>query len=131
MKNKNYIPKNTHDVVAVERLKRLPFEAVKRDVPELLEWLQDMHWDVAPEIAEYLVPHVNEITDELLFILNTDDGMWKYHVINALIAQSQDKLHPALIKVLKRIVESPSKIEVDDTVDDAAKRVITNNELCD
>jgi len=77
MKGKNYIPQNRCDVIAVQRLKDLPFESVKKNVPELLEWLQDTHWEVAEGIANYLLPHVNEITQELLFVLNTDDGMWK------------------------------------------------------
>jgi len=38
-----------------------------------LEWSQDTHWEVAEGIAKYLVPHVNEIAQELLFVLNTDD----------------------------------------------------------
>jgi len=130
MRKKDYIPQNTHDIAAIERLKHLPFESVKEDVPTLLEWLQDTHWDVAEGIAEYLVPHVNEITQELLFILKTDDGMWKYFVINILIARSQDKLDPTLITELSRIAAHPSKIEADDTVDEAAKEIIANKALC-
>lgn len=130
MDNKDYIPRDIHDVMAVERLKHLPFEAIREDVPKLLEWLQDTHWDVAEGIAKYLLPHVNEITQELLFILNTDDGMWKYFVICILIARSQKKLDPAIIKVLQRIAEHPSKIDMEDTVDDAARMVIANRILC-
>lgn len=87
MKNKDFIPTSIYDIVAVERLKRLPFESVKEDVPALLEWLQDTHWDVAEGIAKYLVPHVNEIKQELLFILNSNDGMWKYFVMYILIGR--------------------------------------------
>jgi hypothetical protein len=130
MKNKDYIPNNIYDVAAVERLKDLPFEFVRKDVPALLEWLQDTHWDVAEGIAEYLVPHVNEITQELLFILNSDDGMWKYFVIYILIARSRNKLNPVLIETLSRIAEHPSKIDAEDTVDEAAKEIIMNKALC-
>ena len=130
MENKDYIPENIHDIMAVERLKHLPFEAIKEDIPKLLEWLQDAHWDVAQGISKYLLPHVNKITQELLFILNTDDGMWKYFVICILIARSQEKLDPALIKVLKRIAEQPSKTDAEDGVDDVAKAVISNKMLC-
>jgi hypothetical protein len=130
MKSKDYIPNNIYDVAAVERLKHLPFEFVRKDVPALLEWLQDTHWDVAEGIAEYLVPHVNEITQELLFILNSNDGMWKYFVICVLIARSQNKLNPLLIEALNRIAEHPSKIDAEDTVDEAAKDIIMNKALC-
>jgi Domain of unknown function (DUF5071) len=130
MKNEDYIPKNTNDVAAVERLKHLPFELVRQDVTVLLEWLQDGHWDVAEGIAEYLAPHVNEITQELLFVLNTNDGMWKYFIIYGLIARSKNKLDPDLIKALSRIAGHPSKIEAEDTVDEAAKDIIANKFLC-
>jgi hypothetical protein len=130
MKNEDYIPKNTNDIAAVERLKHFPFEIVRQDVAALLEWLQDGHWDVAEGIAEYLVPHINKITQEVLFILNTDDGMWKYCIINLLLARSKSKLDPNLIKALRRIAEEPSKIEAEDTVDEVAKEIITNTFLC-
>lgn len=130
MKNRDYIPKNTCDVVAVEKLKHLPFESVIEDVPILLEWLQDGHWEVAEGIAEYLVPHVNEIAEELIFVLNTDDGMWKYFVICRLIARSHEKLDPILIKTLNRIAKYPSKIDAEDTVNEVAKDIIANKFLC-
>ncbi|QNN40162.1 DUF5071 domain-containing protein [Pedobacter roseus] len=130
MKNKDYIPTNIYDIAAVERLKHLPFESVKQDVPALLEWLQDTHWDVAEGIAKYLVPHVNEITKELLFILNSNDGMWKYFVIYNLIARSQHELDPVLIETLRRIAEYPSGIDTEDAVDEAAKDILMNESLC-
>jgi hypothetical protein len=130
MENKDYIPQNTNDIMAVERLKQLSFEAVRKDVPVLLEWLQDGHWDVAEGIAQYLVPHINEISQELVFVLNTDDSMWKYFIIYGLIARSQDKLAPSLIEALRRIAEYPSNIEIEDTVDEAAKEIIANKSLC-
>lgn len=130
MENKNYIPQNMHDIMAVERLKLLPFEAIREDVPKLLEWLQDTHWDVAEGIAEYLRPHISEITLELLSVLNTDDTMWKYFVICILIGRSKEKLDPALTKVLKRIAQHPSRMEVEDTVDAVARGIIANKMLC-
>nr|WP_068890402.1 DUF5071 domain-containing protein [Pedobacter panaciterrae] len=130
MGNKNYIPQNTDDVDAVERLKYLPFASIIDDIPILLEWLQDGHWEVAEGITAYLIPHVNEISEELLFILDTEDGMWKYFVICGLIARSKEKLAPNLIEALRRIAEHPSKIDVEDAVDDVAKEVIANKFLC-
>jgi hypothetical protein len=82
-------------------------------------------------LAEYLIPHVNEIVQELLFVLNTDDGMWKYFVICGLIARSNEKLDPILIEVLMRIAEHPSKIDAEDAVDEVAKDVISNKFLCE
>lgn len=130
MKNRNHIPKNTNDMAAVEELREMPFKSVIDDVPILLEWLQDGHWEVAEGIAEYLVAHVNRIAKELIFVLNTDDAMWKYFVICGLIARSKEKLSPDLIKILRRIAENPSKMDAEDGVDDVAKDLIANEFLC-
>jgi hypothetical protein len=111
---KNYIPKNKFDFEAVERLELLSFEKFKSDIPKLLEWLQDMNWPVAHRIAKYLTPHIREMKFELLNILSSDDGMWKYWIVCSLIAQSPNKLGPDLITAIKRIAEQPSKIEIED-----------------
>lgn len=126
MKNKSYIPQHTNDTEAIERLKYLPFESVREDVPVLLEWLQDGHWPVAEGLAEYLVPHINEITQELLFVLDSDDSTWKYFMICGLFKRSPEKLGPGLIEALRRIAEHPSKIDAEDEVDEVAKEVIAN-----
>lgn len=130
MKNKDFIPTSIYDIAAVERLKKLPFESVKDDVPALLEWLQDTHWDVAEGIAQYFVHYVNEIKQELLFILNSNDGMWKYFVMYILIGRSRRKLDAELIEVLRRIAEHPSDIDSEDCADEAAKDILMNKFLC-
>ena len=116
MKNRDYIPKTTDDMAAVEKLKLLPFESVMADVPILLEWLQDGHWEVAEGIAKYLVPHVNKIVTALLFVLNSNDGMWKYFIICSLTSRSKEKLSPELIETLRRIAGNPSKMDAEDEV---------------
>jgi len=130
MNDKSYIPKNTCDVAAIERLKQLPFEFVREDVPELLEWGQDAHWDVASGVYEYLAPYINEITSEILFVLNTNDGMWKYFLIYGLIGRSKIKLNSELIDILRRLAEQPSRIDAEDGVDEAARDILTNKSLC-
>ncbi|MFI5139381.1 MAG: DUF5071 domain-containing protein [Sphingobacteriales bacterium] len=126
---KNYIPKHSSDVRAVERLKSRAFETIRTDVPELLECLQDMHWDISHPVAEYLLPHVNEIKDELLYILSTNDEMWKHGILCFLIARSSDKIDPELVSVLKRIADQPTKTEIGDDLDEEAKEIIINKQL--
>jgi hypothetical protein len=130
MEKKNHIPQNSRDIAAVKCLIQLPFEFVKDDVPVLLEWIKDTHWEVAPGIARYLIPHVNEIAQDLLFILESEDSMWKYFVIYILIGRSKYKLVPELIKALKRIAAYPTEIDAEDSVDEAAKDVLANKFLC-
>ena len=130
MKNKDFIPTSIYDIAAVERLKKMSFESVKEDIPALLEWLQDTHWDVAEGIAKYFEPYVNEIKQELLFILNSSDGMWKYFVMYILIGRSRHKLNAELIEILRRIAEHPSDIDSEASANEAAKDILMNEFLC-
>lgn len=66
---KNYIPKPKSDIEAVKKLKLMPFEAIQADVPQLLERMQDMNWEVAGGIADYFIPYIDYITPNLLNIL--------------------------------------------------------------
>ena len=109
---------------------KLSLESVREDVPKLLEWGQDGHWDVAGGIYEYLAPYVNEIAPEIQFVLNSDDSTWKYFLICGLIARSKTKLNPALTNALRQIAEQPSRMDAEDCVDEAARSVITNKSLC-
>ena len=130
MKSKDFIPTSIYDIAAVERLKKMSFESVKEDIPALLEWLQDTHWDVAEGIAKYFEPYVNEIKQELLFILNSSDGMWKYFVMYILIGRSRHKLNAELIEILRRIAEHPSDIDSEACANEAAKEILMNEFLC-
>ena len=128
---KNYIPRHSSDVEVVKHLNSHVFETITADVPALLECLQDMHWDISHPVAEYLLPHVNEIIDELLYIFSTNDDLWKLGVMVLLIAKPSGKLDPALVSVLKRIADHPTGDEIVYSLDEAAKEIIINKQLCD
>jgi len=124
---KNYIPTSKGDIRAVKNLSRLSFETISADVPELLVWMQDMNWPVGRGIAIYLRPHINEIKESLLDILKSNDDIWKYWIISSLIAHSKIKLDQELISMIKKIADHPTKFEIDEGVDVAAKRIIADN----
>ena len=75
------IPKDKHDIEAVHRLKKYPFDEIKAIIPQLLEWLQDINWPVAKPLVDYLKPYTELISNELLAIIKSDDYMWKYWII--------------------------------------------------
>lgn len=56
------IPKDKHDIAAVEFLKAADTEVVIPLLPELLEWVQDMNWPVAEPMVELLLQYPNELT---------------------------------------------------------------------
>jgi hypothetical protein len=125
---KNYIPKGKGDTKYARYLKVLPLEAVLTDVPELLIWLQDLHWDAAQEVAVYFRPYVNEIKLELIKILSDNDTEWKLGVMTV-IAFSTNKLDQELIIALKRVADYPTKEDQEYELDEVAKEIIAKNLL--
>ncbi|HEY8931382.1 MAG TPA: DUF5071 domain-containing protein [Mucilaginibacter sp.] len=100
------IPKHADDQKAIDGLKKLPFEQIKPIVPDLLVWLQDMNWPVARPIAGILEPFVDQIVPEIITILKTDDGMWKYWILTCLI---KNTTHPILLDEIERMAKFPSR----------------------
>lgn len=125
---KNYIPGSKDDPEAISNLKNRSFEEVKQDIPTLLEWIQDLHWDVAHDICDWLIPHINKITNELLYIINTNDEEWKFNILIRLIAKSPHQLAPELLSVIKKIAENPTHREALEEVNIVAKKIIIEND---
>jgi hypothetical protein len=130
LKDKNHIPKSKFDFDAIDCLEQMLFEDIRADVPKLLEWLQDANWPIAYRLALYLGPYINEITEEIVFVLTSDDATWKYHLSYNLIGRSQKKLTPLLINALTQLAENPTKHERDEYVDEAARDLLAKKDLC-
>lgn len=125
---KRYIPNTKDDISAVEFLRSCSFIKVEKDVPELLRWMQDMHWDVSHGIAEYLTPYVNQIKFHLFDILNSNDNEWKFSVLNFLVLKSSNKLDPDLALLLKRISDDPTDGESFEELDVLARDIMLKND---
>jgi hypothetical protein len=122
---KNYIPKNKDDLEAIEFLKHCSFAEIEHnDVSSLLEWMQDMHWEVAHKIAKYFIPYINDIKANLIIILDSNDNEWKYGVLFFLINKSEKKLDEDLMMVIKRIAEFPNTAEKSENLDQIANEIL-------
>lgn len=121
---KDYIPKNKGDFDAIKKLKKMPFESIKEDVPELLIWLQDMNWPVAYDVNQYLLPHISKIQQELLDILTTNDEMWIYWIFGSLIVKSDERPNDEILAIANRLANNPTKWEKENDLDEVAKEVI-------
>lgn len=117
---KNIIPKDKGDIDAVKRLQQYSIEEIKEEMPKILEWLQDFNWPVARPLCDYFSPHINTISNELVNILQGDDGMWKYWIIG-LIANSSVKPNSDIINAVKYLAENPSQDDIDCEVDTEAQ----------
>lgn len=54
------LPKDKFDIDKVEKLKGLNRGELIPLLPELLKWIQDMNWPIAPKIAKLLLEFPNE-----------------------------------------------------------------------
>jgi len=125
----NLLPKNKFDIETAEQLKNYSFEQIKPFVPELLTWLQDINYPVAKPVAEYLVSISENISDEIIKILKSDDEIWKYWVINVFGIWTDKKPVDEVFTEIKRISENPTENEIKEEVHDIAIEFITKFEI--
>ncbi|MBC8643248.1 DUF5071 domain-containing protein [Flavobacterium lindanitolerans] len=85
----NLVPKNKEDLNFINNLKLKSISEIRDFIPQLLEWMQDMNWPQAPLIADYFSPYINEIQEELISILKSNDEIWKYWILHGLILHSE------------------------------------------
>lgn len=81
------MPKDKHDLEAIQALYNTDFQTVNANLPKLLTGLQDINWPIALPLVDYLRTNYQALTDieeTLLDILAGDDGVWKYWLIVSL-----------------------------------------------
>jgi len=122
---KSYIPKTKDDINAINELQKYSFLEIQEDVKILLEWMQDMHWDVAIGIVKYFKNYIIEIEKEIIEILNSNDEEWKYNVLHFLIKDFQEKKLPKKLKEeIQRMAFSPNLSEIEEELDILSKEIL-------
>ena len=129
MDNKNLIPKGKEDSNFINNLKTKSISEIKNIIPQLLEWIQDMNWPQAPLIADYFSPHINEIQEELISILKSDDAIWKYWILHSLLLDSEIIPSQKILFEVKRVYLNASKQEKEEEVDVIAKEILEKHKL--
>lgn len=121
MNYKNILPQHKSDVERAEQLKHYSSLSLKPIIPDLLEWLQDLNWPVAEPVADYLKSIHEEITEEILAVLSTDDNIWKYWIIETFGPITTSK---ELIAVIERIAYMPTINEANEELHKIALDVL-------
>ncbi|WP_291285208.1 DUF5071 domain-containing protein [Flavobacterium sp.] len=121
MNVKNLIPKDKFDFETVEQLKNYSFEEIESIIPDLLKWLQDMNWPVSRPIAALLIPYCEKISSEILKILQSQDQVWKYWILDTFGEIIKDQM---VLNEIERIAKDPTKEEIDEEVSEIAKKII-------
>jgi hypothetical protein len=123
--NTELIPKDKADTETADRLKNYSYSEVKDIIPDLLVWLQDMNWPVARPVAEYLKTFTDNISSEIIKILQGDDEVWKYWIIANFgpLTKNQE-----VLTEIKRIAVNPTKTEVMEEIDEMAREILERRE---
>lgn len=85
MNIKELVPKSKFDDTNINKLLQLSDEEIKIVIYDLLEWLQDYNWPIASEVLKILVKRENLVFPYISGILNGNNIMWKYWIIELLI----------------------------------------------
>ncbi|KZN48602.1 DUF5071 domain-containing protein [Pseudoalteromonas luteoviolacea] len=122
--NLNFVPQNKHDLDACKNLNKFTSEDLVPHFEILLPWLQDMNWPVALPISEKLASANAEIVPFINEVLLGDDEIWKCNIIEYLVMKLKPEvMELALIEVVK-IINSPSKSEVEEGVKLIAREAV-------
>jgi HEAT repeat protein len=118
------IPTDKHDAAAVRRAEAFGYPGINPILPELLQWLQDINWPVASKVASLLAKAGPEIAQPIRDVLNSDDDVWKYFVLQDLAGHLDTAARGPIRTDIVRIAESPTKGEQAEEVDLEASRLL-------
>ncbi|MCR5249964.1 MAG: DUF5071 domain-containing protein [Lachnospiraceae bacterium] len=124
---KELLPKDKFDLSSVDILKAMPDERTDELVPELLAWIQDMNWPVAPHMVEVLGKHHKTVEKYLPDLLKPEqkDAEWKRNIIQYLLHEwSSLPSDDRIITELVRIADHPAEEERNELVDTVAGKYL-------
>lgn len=125
MDKDSIIPKYKDDLETAERLMDYRYEDVRAVVSDLLKWTQDMNWPVAGPVSRFLRTITHQITDELLLVLKGNDAEWKYWILLDFFTDEKE-IDARVVSEIERIVEQPTKAEVEAEVYDIALVILSD-----
>ncbi|MBY6046679.1 DUF5071 domain-containing protein [Vannielia litorea] len=118
------LPTDKHDIAAVHRAAALAPEARTPLLPGLLEWVQDANWPVARPVADLLVAEGAALLPHLRVILQSEDAVWKYWLIELVIARLPPPDLAPLRPLLERLATAPGSADRAEEVHLAARAAL-------
>lgn len=81
-------------------------------LPNLLVWIQDMNWPVAPGILELLLTFPEEIVPYEQEVLSFDDDQWKWFSLKYLVPELPLESRVQFREYLTRVAQTPTPTEL-------------------
>lgn len=119
-----FLPRNVYDVDQVGEIKNLDRETLVSLLPDLLEFIQDMNWPVAPGILEILLTFPKEIVPHVQDALTTNDDSWKWFILHFLVIELPLESRGHFKDYLTRVAENPTENELAEELDEIAKEIL-------
>ncbi|MFJ8235333.1 DUF5071 domain-containing protein [Ureibacillus sp. NPDC094379] len=119
-----FLPRNKHDFDRLYKLKTMDHTELLPLLPGLMEWIQDMNWPIAEEVAELLLLFPNEIVPLIKNVFATNDDVWKYWCLVVLIKKMPKESRSLLKSDLIRLIERPTAGEKVEELDEIAMQLL-------
>lgn len=119
-----FLPRDKHDFDRVNKLTKMDRTELFPMLPSLMEWIQDVNWPIANEVAELLVTFPNEMIPLVKAVLATDDDVWKYWCLEILVKRLPEDIRMDLKSELIRLAERPTAGEKLEGLDETAMEIL-------
>lgn len=111
MENDIYIPKHKFDYETVDRIKNSSPDTIKPVLPYIFEWLEDINWPVAQELAKVMIKFDDLIIPFIKDLIHRPDGLRENSVYFFMLPLLSEKQLILLKDELERIAYYPSQFE--------------------
>jgi len=111
------LPRHKFDNDRVEMIKKMDRDKIVLLLPNLLEWIQDMNWPVAPSVLELLLTFPEEIVPHVQDVLFSDDDNWKWFALHFLVIELPEESRVPFREYLTRVAETPTYNELAEELD--------------
>ncbi|OXS66047.1 DUF5071 domain-containing protein [Lysinibacillus sp. KCTC 33748] len=118
------LPRHKHDHDRVEIIKRMDRDQILPLLPNLLEWIQDMNWPVAPSVLELLLTFPEEIVPHVQDVSSSDDENWKWFILHFLVIKLPVESRVQFREYLTRVAETPTHNELAEELDEIARAIL-------
>lgn len=125
-KSTRIVPADKSDFAACERLSAASDVELEAVLDDLLEWLQDINWPVAPLIISRLSLMGKALVVPVRKILAGTDEVWKYWIISSLCPLVKVEVQLEILDDLKKIAYSATESEKAEEVDQVAGELLTD-----
>lgn len=114
------LPRDKFDVRKAESLAIADGSTVEKILPYLICWLKDGNWPVAQALSPLLASMGAALIPEIQKVLSGPDELWKYWVLNLLVA----RMEPRHVAALKPQIEELSRKNSTEDVDLVARGIL-------